>query len=98
MKHNRKGNVSGLFYAAAAAAVAFVVTGLVITYGAKVNTDVQAGISNTSLAYASAGNVTTGLGTFATSLPTMASVGIAVLIIGLLVYGFSGLFNKGGEL
>ena len=91
----KRGNtgVGGIFYAAAAAAIAFVVTGLIVTYGSKVNSDVGTGLTGT--AAAANGNVSLGMGTFASNLPTMASVGVAVLIIGLLIYGFSGLFNKG---
>jgi hypothetical protein len=95
---NKKGNtgIGGIFYSAAAAAIAFVVTGLIISYGTSVNTTVGTGM--TGAAAAANGNVTLGLGTFASNLPTMASVGVAVLIIGLLIYGFSGLFGgeKGG--
>ena len=95
-KLGKRGNVGGIFYAAAAAAIAFVVTGLVITYGSKVNSDIGTGLTGSALA--ANGNVSVGMGTFASNLPTMASVGVAVLIIGLLVYGFSGLFNKEGGL
>jgi len=95
-KITRKGQgVGGVFYAAAAAAIAFVVAGLIISYGSSVNQSVGVGL--TGAAAAANGNVTIGLGTFASNLPTMASVGVAVLIIGLLIYGFSGLFNKGGS-
>jgi len=95
--------VGGIFYAAAAAALAFVVTGLIISYGAKVNSDTSA-LYNTNASAGSisaalaAGNTTLGISTFATNLPTMASVGVAVLIIGLLIYGFSGLFKGSGEM
>jgi len=78
----------------AGAALAFVVIGLVIAFGAMIAADVQEtveadygdGVANDTL-----GNVLEALGNFGGWLPLLALVIIAVVIIGFLIGGFGGM-------
>jgi len=89
------GPLVGTVMAVALAALAFVVTGLVLSYGAKVNADVGAQFTVNSTAYTTNNNVTSGLMTFGQNMPTVASVIVAVVIISLLFIGFGSLITRG---
>lgn len=92
------GPLVGLVLAIAFAALSFVVAGLVLSYSAKINQDVATNIGPTTgnISTLIAGNVTSGLGTFGTNMPTIASVIVAVIIISLLFLGFGSLLTRTG--
>ena len=79
------------------AALLLVVLGLLLVFSSSINTQVQATQTSGSTAYNVSTNVNAGLNTFSTWIPTIALVVVAVVIIYLLVSGFSGIIgNKGG--
>lgn len=82
--------------ALASLAIILVVTGLVIAFGSKVNSDLGSTFTANSVAANASTAVGTGLGTFSSYLPTIALVVVAVVIIGLLIAGF-GRFTGGGK-
>jgi len=96
------GGLVGIIMSIAFAALAFVVAGLVLSYGTLINSNVASTLnSNASLGsiapLAVANNVTSGLSTFGSNMPTIAQVTVAVLVIALLFLGFGGLISgKGG--
>ena len=98
MKQKEKAHITGglvgIIMGIAFAALAFVVAGLVLSYGALINTNVGTSLTGTSLAIN--GNVTTGLSTFGSNMPTIAQVTVAVLVIALLFLGFGSLISRGG--
>jgi hypothetical protein len=78
----------------AGAALAFVVIGLVIAFGAMIAADVQATVETDygdSVANDTLTNVLEALSNFGGWLPLLALVIIAVVIIGFLIGGFGGI-------
>jgi len=76
------------------AALAFVVIGLVIAFGAMITADVQQTVETDygdSVANDTLGDVLNALASFGGWLPLLALVIIAVVIIGFLVGGFGGI-------
>jgi hypothetical protein len=121
LHHQKKGQAAGgvtnIVLAVGFAAIAFLVAGIILSYGALVNSNVNSGIGcNTGFTYnttsggcdnstahtgtntpgAILNNVTSGLNTFGTNMPTIAQVIVAVLVISLLFLGFGGLISRAG--
>jgi hypothetical protein len=97
-KTQMSGGIVGVIMSIAFAALAFVVAGLVLSYGTLINSNVASTLnSNASLGsiapLAVANNVTSGLSTFGSNMPTIAQVTVAVLVIALLFLGFGGLIS-----
>lgn len=95
LKTRITGPLVGLVMSIAFAALAFVVAGLVLSYGAKINSDVGTGLTGTAALVSS--NVSSGLNTFGANMPTVASVIVAVIIIALLFLGFGSLISRTGQ-
>lgn len=95
LKTKITGPLVGLVMAIAFAALAFVVAGLVLSYGAKINSDVGTGLTGTASLVNL--NVSAGLNTFGSNMPTVASVIVAVIIIALLFLGFGSLLTGRGK-
>jgi len=84
---NRKG-FSGQVMILASSALALVVAGLVMGYGAKVSSDVSADL--TGSAQAAADNATEGISRLAKQTPLVGTVLAAVVVITILLAGFGG--------
>ena len=66
-------------------AMTFVVIGIALTYGIDVQSDVRADQTADSLEYNASTNAMTGVSNIAGKLPTLATIVIAAVIIGILV-------------
>ena len=77
------------------AALLLVVLGLLIVFTSTINTQIGATLTANSVAANASTAVGTGLGTFASWIPTIALVVVAVVIIYLLISGFGGLMHRG---
>jgi hypothetical protein len=88
----KKGMQDGLttgILALGLAAIAYFISGFMISIGANLNTQLGSSYSNTSTAYNVTSNVNSGYNTFASYMPTIATVVVAVIIIGLLFLVFA---------
>lgn len=66
-------------------AMIFVVLGIAVTYGLDVMADVQADMTSGTLAYNATGDAMTGVAEIPSKMPTLATIVIAAVIIGVLV-------------
>lgn len=87
---NKKGQMSGAVWGIVGVAVAFVVVALVIAFGLMILGDTQADMTADSAEYNATGEGITAVGKLSSKLPIVATVIVAVIIIGLLVAGFAG--------
>ena len=71
-------------------AVAFVIVGVALGIGANITANVQSSQTAGSVAWAAAGNSTSGIGQVASWLPTIGLIIAAAVIIGILFSAFYG--------
>jgi len=69
--------------------VTLVVVGLVLAFGLEILGDVQADMTSNSAEYNATGDAITGVGKLPEKLPLIATVLVAVIIIGILVRFFT---------
>jgi uncharacterized membrane protein YphA (DoxX/SURF4 family) len=69
-------------------ALGLVVAGILIAFGLQILGDVQGDMTASSAEYNATGKAIEGVGNLAEKLPLIATIVVAVLIIGLLVFGF----------
>jgi hypothetical protein len=84
----RKGNVGGMsdiVIGLAFFAIAFFVAGFIIALGASLNTQLGSGYAVNTTAWNVTQNVNSGYNTFGSNMPLIATVGVAVIIITLIV-------------
>lgn len=81
---NKKGQVAGSIDVLRAVAIVFVVTGLVIAFGLQVLGDVKSDMTAGTAEYNATDDTLTGVSKFSAKLPLIATVVVAVVIIGLL--------------
>lgn len=91
---NKKGQVSGSVWALIGVGVAFVVVTLVLAFGLNITTDIQSDFVAGSTSYNATQDGIAGMAKLTEKLPLMATVIVAVLIIGLLISGFMGYMKQ----
>jgi len=67
----------------------FVVTGITLAFGLDITSDVQADMTVNSAEYNATANTILGVSNLTAKLPTLATVVIAAVIIGVLVSAFA---------
>ena len=90
MIKSKKGQMSGAVWGLVGVAVAFIVVALVLAFGSMILSDTQADMTTNSQAYNTTGQGLTATGKLSAKLPLIATVIVAVIIIGLLIAGFAG--------
>lgn len=68
----------------------FVVLGIALSYGALVQTEVQEEFTANSLAYNITQDSLEGVENVSSKQPILATIAVAVIIIGLIIAGFAG--------
>jgi len=94
MKMNKKGQVGGAVWSLVGVAVAFVVVALVLAFGVMILGDTQDDMTASSVEYNATGEGIDAVAKVSAKLPIIATVIVAVIIIGLLIAGFAGFMTK----
>lgn len=84
----KKGQLAGSVDVLRAVAIVFVVTGLVIAFGLQILGDVKTDMTADSSEANATQDTIDGVAKFSAKLPIIATVVVAVVIIGLLFYAF----------
>jgi len=71
--------------------IVLVVFGIVVSYGADVVSDVQADFTADTVEYNISADSLEGISTTAEKLPTISSVAVAAIVIGIILSAFGGI-------
>lgn len=92
LKANKKGNVMEGVMTAVLVVVGIVILGFVLSIGASIVATQQATQSSGTYAYNASAQALQGINTFATQVPSIANIGVLVVILILLLGGVLGFF------
>lgn len=94
MFKTRKGQMSGAIGALLTLGIGIMVVGIALSFGLDVTEDIKGGFTADTLAYNATVDAQNGMANVTSKTPTVAKVGVAVVIIGLIVTGFGVYFMK----
>lgn len=94
MKMDKKGQISGSVWALIGVGVAFVVVTLVLAFGLNIASDIKGDFTAGSVEANATQDGIDGMAKLTEKLPLIATVIVAVIIIGLLVSGFMGYMKR----
>ena len=94
MGKSKKGQVSGSVWALVGVGVAFVVVTIVLAFGLNITSDIKDDFTANSWEANATQDGIEGMAKFSEKLPLIATVIVAVIIIGLLIAGFMGYMRR----
>ena len=90
----KKGQMSGVIGTLLTLGIGIMVLGIALAYGLDITSDIKGDFTASSLEYNATNDAQTGIADITSKTPTVAKVGVAVVIIGMIVSGFGVYFMR----